>query len=197
MHNEAHRIMAPIDPPPLFHQAPAHVGARRRSGTPDRFARTLPLTSAVLLVMMLMLVGISGCAKKDAAPPQGGALPVSVAVVEQKDVPIYGEGVANLDGYTNAAIQPQVSGYLVRQNYQEGSVVHKGQVLFEIDPRPFQAVLDQAKGQLAQAEAQRANADMNVKRDVPEADAHAIPQSQLDNDTQALLAARAEVEADQ
>jgi membrane fusion protein (multidrug efflux system) len=105
--------------------------------------------------------------------------------------------VGTLEGFVNAQIQPQVSGYLIRQCYQEGALVRKGQVLFEIDPRPFQAVLDQAKGQLAQAEAQRANADMNVKRDIPEAEAHAIPQSQLDNDTQALLAAKAAVEADQ
>jgi membrane fusion protein (multidrug efflux system) len=90
-----------------------------------------------------------------------------------------------------------VNGYLIRQDYHEGGFVRQGQVLFEIDPRPFQAVLDQAKGQLARAEALRANAEINVKRDVPEAEAHAIPQRQLDNDTQALLAAKAAVEADQ
>jgi membrane fusion protein (multidrug efflux system) len=90
-----------------------------------------------------------------------------------------------------------VSGYLIRQDYHEGGFVRKGQLLFEIDPRPFQAVLDQAKGQLAQAEAQMANAELNVKRDIPEAEAHAIPQSQLDTDTQALRAAKASVEADQ
>jgi membrane fusion protein (multidrug efflux system) len=90
-----------------------------------------------------------------------------------------------------------VSGYLIRQEYREGSLVRKGQILFEIDPRPFQAVLDQAKGQLAQAEAQMANAELNVRRDIPEAEAHAIPQSQLDTDTQALRAAKASVEADQ
>jgi multidrug efflux pump subunit AcrA (membrane-fusion protein) len=73
--------------------------------------------------------------------------------------------------------------------------LRKGQLLFEIDPRPFQAVLDQAKGQLAQAEAQMANAALNVKRDIPEPEAHAIPQSQLDSDTQALRAAKASVEA--
>lgn len=105
--------------------------------------------------------------------------------------------MGTLEGYVNAQIQPQVSGYLIRQDYQEGGFVQKGQVLFEIDPRPFQAALNQAKAQLAQAEAQMASADLNVKRDVPEAEAHAIPQSQLDNDTQALLAAKAAVEADQ
>jgi RND family efflux transporter MFP subunit len=122
---------------------------------------------------------------------------VEVAPVIQKDVPVQGEWVGTLEGYVNAQIQPQVSGYLIRQDYREGSFVRKGQLLFEIDPRPFQAVLDQAKGQLAQAEAQMANAELNVKRDTPEAEAHAIPQSQLDNDTQALRAAKAAVEADQ
>jgi membrane fusion protein (multidrug efflux system) len=122
---------------------------------------------------------------------------VEVAPVIQKDVPVQGEWVGTLAGYVNAQIQPQVSGYLIRQDYHEGAFVKKGQLLFEIDPRPFQAALDQAKGQLAQAEAQMANADINVKRDVPEAEAHAIPQSQLDTDTQSLRGAQAAVEADQ
>src|ERR1700751_1114147 len=122
---------------------------------------------------------------------------VEVAPVIQKDVPVQGEWIGTLEGYVNAQISPQVNGYLIRQYYHEGAFVKKGQVLFEIDPRPFQAVLDQAKGQLAQAEAQMANAELNVKRDIPEAEAHAIAQSQLDTDTQALRAAKASVEADQ
>ena len=97
-----------------------------------------------------------------------------------------------MDGFTNAQIQPQVSGYLIKQNYREGSYVHKDDVLFEIDHRPFQAVLDQAKGQLAQAEAQLGLAVINVNRDTPVAKLHAIAQSQLDNDTQAKLAAEAD-----
>src|SRR5581483_6457413 len=119
--------------------------------------------------------------------------------------------VATLDGYVNANIQPQVSGYLIRQSYREGSYVHKGDVLFEIDPRPFQAALDQAKGQLAQAkgqlgqaQAQLGLAQINVKRDTPLAQAHAIAQSQLDNDIQTekqtqaqILAAQAAIEAAQ
>ena len=113
----------------------------------------------------------------------------------QKDVSIYGEWVATLDGYVNAQIQPQVSGYLIRQDYQEGSFVHKDDVLFEIDPRPFQAVLDQAKAQLAQAEAQLGNATLNVNRDIPEAEANAIARSQLEGDMQAQLAAKATVAA--
>ena len=109
---------------------------------------------------------------------------MSVATVEQRDVEIYGDWVATLDGYVNAQIQPQVSGYLIKQNYQEGSVVHVGDVLFEIDPRPFQATLDQTEGQLAQAQAQLGLADINVKRDTPLVKARAVAQSQLDNDVQ-------------
>jgi RND family efflux transporter MFP subunit len=112
-------------------------------------------------------------------------------------VRISSEWVATLDGYVNAQIQPQVTGYLIKQDYREGSYVHKDDVLFEIDPRPFQAALDQAKAQLAQAEAQLGNAALNVKRDIPEAQASAIPQSQLDTDKQAALAGKASVAAGQ
>jgi membrane fusion protein (multidrug efflux system) len=138
-----------------------------------------------------------GCERQVASAPPLPAPTVEVAPVIQKDVPIEGEWIGTLDGYVNAQIQPHVTGYLIRQDYQEGGFVRQGQMLFEIDPRPFQAALDQAKGELAQADAQRANAELNVKRDVPEADAHAIPQSQLDNDTQALLGAKAAVDTDQ
>jgi RND family efflux transporter MFP subunit len=152
-------------------------------------------TSFVSLALLLNGIGCSNGKVRAAGPP----LPpvVEVSPVIQKDVPVQGEWVGTLEGYVNAQIQPEVSGYLIRQDYREGGLVKKGQLLFEIDPRPFQAVLDQAKGQLAQAEAQMANAELNVKRDIPEAQAHAIPQSQLDTDTQALLAAKASVEADQ
>jgi RND family efflux transporter MFP subunit len=139
----------------------------------------------------------AGCSRPVESAPPPPPPTVEVATVVQKNVPVQGQWVGTLQGYVNAQIQPQVTGYLVRQDYQEGSFVRKGQVLFEIDPRPFQAALDQAKGQLAQAEAQLANAQINVNRDIPEAQAHAIPQSQLDNDTQALLGAKAAVETDQ
>ncbi|MGA7927000.1 MAG: efflux RND transporter periplasmic adaptor subunit [Candidatus Sulfotelmatobacter sp.] len=150
------------------------------------------------LVSAVFLLNAFGCGDgkvRAAAPPPPPA--VEVAPVIQKDVPVQGQWVGTLEGYVNAQIQPQVTGYLIRQDYREGGLVKKDQLLFEIDPRPFQAVLDQAKGQLAQAQAQMANAELNVKRDIPEAQAHAIPQSQLDTDTQALLAAKASVEADQ
>jgi membrane fusion protein (multidrug efflux system) len=152
-------------------------------------------TGLVSAVLLLNVFGCSSGKVRAAAPPPAPV--VEVAPVIQKNVPVQGEWVGTLEGYVNAQIQPQVSGYLIRQDYREGGFVKKGQLLFEIDPRPFQAVLDQAKGQLAQAQAQMANAQLNVKRDIPEAEAHAIPQSQLDTDTQALLAAKASVEADQ
>jgi len=152
-------------------------------------------TGLVSAVLLLNGLGCSNDKVRAAAPPPPPV--VEVAPVIQKDVPLRGEWVGTLEGYVNAQIQPQVSGYLIRQDYHEGGLVRKGQLLFEIDPRPFQAVLDQAKGLLAQAEAQMANAELNVKRDIPEAEAHAIPQSQLDTDTQALRAAKASVEADQ
>jgi membrane fusion protein (multidrug efflux system) len=123
-----------------------------------------------------------------------------VTTATSESVPIIGNWVATTDGYVNAQIQPQVSGYLIRQDYVEGSEVHKGQVLFEIDPRPFQATLDQAlgqlgqaRGQLGQAQAQVQLAEINVQRDTPLAQAHAIAQSTLDNDTKTLQSNQASV----
>ena len=135
-----------------------------------------------------------GCGRTQAAAPP---LPpeVRVAPVAQQDVPVYSDWVATLDGYVNAEIRPQVSGYLIKQNYKEGSLVRKGQVLFEIDPRPFKAALDRAKGDLAQAEAQLGKSILDVERDTPLAKARAIAQSQLDNEIQARLGAQAAVES--
>ena len=154
---------------------------------------TLLQKGPALLCCFLIVVQCAGCGEKK--PPPGAAPQVQVVPVVQRDVSIYSEWVATLDGYVNAQIQPQVSGYLIKQDYREGSFVHKDDVLFEIDPRPFQAVLDQAKAQLAQAEAQLGNATLNVNRDIPEAKANAIARSQLEGDTQAQLAAKATVAA--
>jgi len=151
-----------------------------------------------LSILSLLAVPASsvflGCQSEKAAPPPPPS-EVQVVSVVQQDVPIYGEWVATLDGYVNAQIQPQVSGYLIKQSYKEGSFVRKGQVLFEIDPRPFQAILDQTKAQLAQAEAQRGKTQLDVDRDTPLAKERAIAQSQLDNDIQANLAATASVKS--
>ena len=130
----------------------------------------------------------------------GGPPDVAVAQVEQKDVPIYGEWIGTLDGFVNADVRGQVTGYLLRQDYQEGALVSKDQLLFEIDPRPFQAALDQAEGQLAQATAQLANAEavqvrtqLDVERYTPLAKEQAASQQDLDNATQNNLAAKATV----
>jgi membrane fusion protein (multidrug efflux system) len=135
-----------------------------------------------------------GCGSTKAAPPAPPAT-VEVATVVQQDTPLYSEWVATLDGYVNAQIQPHVTGYIIKQNYREGSVVRKGDVLFEIDPRPFRAALDQAKAQLALAEAQFGKAKLDVERDTPLAQARAIAQSQLDTEIQARLGAKAQVDA--
>ncbi|MGH9534724.1 MAG: efflux RND transporter periplasmic adaptor subunit [Terriglobales bacterium] len=163
--------------------------------------------AVVVLAGVLAALG-AGCGHAGAplaAPPT----PVVTATVSERAVSLDGEWVATLDGYVNANIQAEVSGYIIRQDYKEGGPVRKGQVLFEIDPRPFQAALDQANGKLAQARAQVADAQaqvaeaeaqlgaasLDVKRDIPEAAARAIAQSQLQNDTQAKLAAEAAVQA--
>jgi membrane fusion protein (multidrug efflux system) len=109
---------------------------------------------------------------------------------------VYSEWVATLDGYVNAQVRPQVSGYIIKQDYKEGSLVRKGDVLFEIDPRPFQAALDRAKGDLAQAQAQLGKSTLDVERDTPLAEARAIAKSQLDNEIQAKLGAQAVIESD-
>ncbi|WP_446743619.1 efflux RND transporter periplasmic adaptor subunit [Silvibacterium acidisoli] len=162
------------------------------------------LGGASLLGALVLVAGCGGDAKP-AGPGAGmppGGIPVSVVTAETSDVPVNNQWVAALDGFVNAQIQPQVTGYLVEQKYREGSQVRKGDVLFQIDPRPFQAALDQAngqlgqaKGQLAQANAQEGLAQINVNRDTPLAQQRAIAQSQLDNDTQQLKQAQASVEA--
>ncbi len=142
---------------------------------------------ALLSGCILILSSCGGAAAPPAAPPPA----VEVATVTARDTPIYTEWVATLDGYVNAEIQPRVPGYIIKQNYREGAVVRAGDVLFEIDPRPFRAALDQAKAQLAQADAQLGKAALDVERDTPLAEARAIAQSQLDTEVQARLGAQA------
>ena len=170
---------------------------QRRNSAKSMARRTGRLAAAWVLLVMGG-AGMSGCAKKNPAPAgPPPAMPVTVVKVQQTDVPITGEWVGTLDGYVNAQIQPQASGYLLRQTYREGSQVSKGQVLFEIDPRPFQAVLQQSQGQLGQAQAQLGLANINVNRDTPLAEARAIAKSQLDNDTQQKAQAEATVKSAQ
>jgi RND family efflux transporter MFP subunit len=154
-------------------------------------------------VLCLVVIGlvIGATRPKHVSGAQPGASPdVEVVQVEQKDVPIYREWIGTLDGFTNADVKAQVTGYLMRQGYQEGAFVKKGQLLFEIDPRPFQAALDQAQGQLAQATAALANAEavqgrteLDVNRYTPLAKEQAASQQDLDNAVQNNLAAKATV----
>jgi membrane fusion protein (multidrug efflux system) len=146
------------------------------------------------LLSIAPILGIIGCSKANAALKMPYP-EVLVASPVQRDVPVHNEWVATTDGYVNAEIRSQVSGYIVKQDYKEGSFVHKGEVLFEIDPRPFQATLDRAKADLAQAEAQLGKSMIDVERDTPLAEKKAVPKEKLDNEIQAKLAAEAEVEA--
>jgi len=138
---------------------------------------------------------------KASATVAGPPPTVEVVPVEQKDVPVFGEWIGTLDGLVNADVRAQVTGYLQNQGYKEGAFVKKGQLLFQIDPRPFQAALDQAQGQLQQARAMLANAqaiqgrtDLDVKRYKPLAQEQAASQQDLDNAVQNNLAAIASVE---
>src|SRR2546426_5991367 len=183
----------------------------------------IPISVAICLIVVVLFVVLSRSKTKGTAQAAAPLPEVAVAEVEQQDVPIYSEWIGTLDGMVNAEIKAQVSGYLLKQDYTEGSYVKKGQLLFEIDPRPFQAVLDQAKGDLAkaegqllqaggqlaqansqllQSEAQRTQAEANqgktqldVDRYMPLAKEKAITDQELDNAVQANLVAKAQVKA--
>jgi RND family efflux transporter MFP subunit len=151
------------------------------------------------LIMLALIVG-AGCASKSALGAQAGTPDVEVVQVQKEDVPIYAEWIGTLDGLVNADVRAQVTGYLLKQGYQEGAFVKQGQLLFQIDPRPFQAALDQAQGQLAQAQAALANAqavqrrtELDVQRYRPLAEQQAASQQDLDNSVQNNLAAIATV----
>jgi membrane fusion protein (multidrug efflux system) len=153
----------------------------------------------VLLVLGLWLFSI-GCGEKNAQAGKPAAVDVEVVPVEQRDVPIYGEWIGTLDGLVDADVKAQVTGYLLKQAYVEGSFVRKGQLLFQIDPRPFQAALDQVKAQLIQAKTQLANAEatqlqaqLNVNKYIPLAEEQAASQQDRDNAVQTNVAAKATV----
>jgi RND family efflux transporter MFP subunit len=154
---------------------------------------------AFCLLVIGVIIGAMRPKHVSGAQP-GASQDVEVVQVEQKDVPIFGEWIGTLDGLTNADVRAQVTGYIMNQGYQEGAFVKKGQLLFEIDPRPFQAALDQAEGQLAQAKALLANAQavqgrtqLDVERYTPLAQQQAASQQDLDNAVQNNLAAKATV----
>jgi membrane fusion protein (multidrug efflux system) len=155
------------------------------------------MKSRILLPLLLPAVlFVVGCEKKS-QQQQGPPPPtdVSFATVEQHDVAEYGDWVATLDGDVTAQITPQVTGYLLRQDYRDGAYVHKGQLLFEIDPRPTQALVDQAAAQLAQAKASQDLAQINVDRDTPLVKIRGIAKSTLDTEQGTLNQAVASVKS--
>jgi membrane fusion protein (multidrug efflux system) len=154
------------------------------------------LGSIRFLAAAMLLAGLTpGCAKNEAAPAKPSTPTVAVVQVSPETVQVASEWIATLDGFANAQIRPQVSGYLVRRNYREGTLVRKGDVLFQVDERPFLVALTQAEAELAEARAVLGRAERDVERDTPLARERAIAQSQLDNDIQAHLAAQAGVKA--
>jgi len=150
----------------------------------------------IAIIFGATLLLLSGCKKGQGRDPSH---PPTVEVVDviKKDVPIYSEWTASTDGYVNATIRAQVQGYLIKQNYKEGDFVRKGQALFELDPRPFEAALEEAKGQLEQQKARWENARVNLERIKPLVEQKAISQKDLDDAVGAEQATRATVIAAQ
>lgn len=153
------------------------------------------------LIVLGLIVGAIRPYKHALGAPPSPPPDVEVAQVEREDVPIYGEWIGTLDGLVNADVRAQVTGYLLKQGYQEGASVKQGDLLFQIDPSPFHAALDQAQGQLAQAQATLANAqavqrrtELDVERYKPLVSEQAVSQQDLDNAVQNNLAAVATVE---
>jgi membrane fusion protein, multidrug efflux system len=147
-----------------------------------------------ILTLLFLTTFLTGCeSEQEISTP--GPPEVEVTEVARRDVPIYAEWVAQLNGPNNAQITPRVQGYLLRQDYRDGFFVKKGQLLYEIDPTPFEAALAQAKAQVAVAVANLSNADTNVARDRPLAAQSAIPQKQLDTDVATQAASKAQLDA--
>jgi membrane fusion protein (multidrug efflux system) len=177
---------------PVIRGFPVRTGEFVMSFWPGQRNRSFDLV-AIAVGLCLLLSG-TGCEEKEAAPPPTPP-EVEVSDVIQRDVPIYQEWVAQLNGQVNADITPKVQGYLLKRDYSEGFFVHQGQLLYAIDPRPFVASLDQAKAQVAVAVANQTEAENNVTRDRPLAAQNAIPQKQLDTDISTLAATTAQVNA--
>lgn len=151
------------------------------------------MKAAYVSLVLLCSLPFHGCKKKESAP-QAGPPEVQVAPVLQQDVPIVREWLGTLDGSSNADIRARVSGYIQEQKYSEGFVVKKGDVLFLIDPRPFEAALAQAKAQVAQAEAQQARTEAEYQKQKELYDKKVTSQRDFDNATQNNLANVANVD---
>src|SRR5215469_15546508 len=178
-----------------------HMHGRMMAGAraaPCRLAPRSPRCLVIAAVAALFALATTGCKKTPAGSSASPPIPtVMVATAVQKDVPIYEEAVGTTVGFVNANILPKVSGYLLKQNYKDGSRVHAGQLLFEIDPRPYQAALDQALGNLAQARAQLKQNQQDLARYTKLYQQAVIPAQKFDNTTQATQASAAQVKADE
>ncbi len=150
------------------------------------------IAPAILLLICAIAPG-AGCSRQEKAPPPAPS--VQTAEVITEDVPVCSEWVATTDGLVNATIRAQVTGYLVKQNYREGAFVKKGAVLFEIDPRPFAAILEEAEGVLARHEARWINAKADLARIAPLAGVNALSKKELDAAVAAEGSAQADVQA--
>ena len=146
------------------------------------------------LSVSILMVFSEGCKVRSPAPSVPEVQFVTVVPV---DVPIFEEWIGTLDGFVNAQIHAQVSGYLLTQNYMEGKEVKKGDLLFQIDPRPFEAILHQAQAKLAQDKAQAGKTELDVKRDTQLSKQHVVSQEVFDDATQANLVSEAQVKADE
>jgi membrane fusion protein (multidrug efflux system) len=151
------------------------------------------LKSGIVLLALSAVLWLWGCSEEKKAVKEPPPVEVMVAEVVQKDIPVYQEWVASMDGIINATILAQVEGYLIQQHYKEGDFVRKGTLLFEIDPRPFQAALDEAKAALAKEEAVFRTAQANLKRILPLAAANAVSQRDKDNAEGTAQSAEAQV----
>ena len=165
-------------------QKQKHTGARASSA-----GWLLP----VMLVVGLAAALLPGCGKKEQA--KGAPPDIDVTEVVQKDVQVEKEWVGTMDGSVNAIIRAQVQGYLVKRDYTEGQFVKRGQMLFEIDPRTFQAVLDQAKADLAQKKARWDTTKANLARIRPLAEQNAVSKKDLDDAVGSEQSANAAVDA--
>jgi RND family efflux transporter MFP subunit len=190
------------------------------STTTEETKLTIGFQNRLNILAAIILIGgalaAESCSKATSAAGSPPLPQVEVVPVEQRDVPVYREWIGTLDGLVNASIKAEVSGYLLSQDYKEGSFVRKGQLLFEIDPRPFDAALAQAEGQLAQARGQLAQAkaqltqaqaqlaqsvanqqraQMDVDKYTPLAKQKAVTQQELDNAVQNNTAYKAQTEA--
>jgi RND family efflux transporter MFP subunit len=162
-----------------------------------RSKQTVPVSPFGLLLCCTLAALFSACSKQGPEVQKFGPPVVLITEVVQKDVPVVREWIGSLDGSVNADVRARVSGYLISQNYKEGTLVHQGDLLFKIDPSTYEAVVEQAKSALAQSEANQLQAEQTEKRETQLFEQKVESAQSRDNAVQANVAAKAEVKAQQ